>query len=179
MIIALLVSVAAILLVPAAAASLRGRTARVRTAVDLIGRVRPLDWAAFRNLTDPGEEEYLRRNLSSRNFRVVQRARLGAAAAYVRLAAANAAVLLRLAEAARESSDAAVAEAGAALSQQALRLRMLSLMTLLKIGTAWVWPGGQLPWPELIESYEDVAGTATRLGRLQQPARASAVYSVF
>ena len=131
--------------------SFRKRAGRVRGEADLMEQLRPLDLAAFRNLVDPQEEDYLRENLGPADFRRVQRARLSAAAAYVRQAAHNAGLLLRLGEAARDSSNAAVAQAGVALSEQALQLRMAAVMALLHIGAAWMWPGASLALPQVAE----------------------------
>lgn len=170
--------VVTVLAVPAIGVSLRGRALKVRSAADLAGRVRPLDLAAFRNLTDPREAEYLQENLPGADFRRVQRARLVATAAYVRQAASNAAVLLRLGEAARDSRVPAVAEAGRLLSEQALQLRITSLSALARIGAAWVWPGLAISVPGVEESYQRVTSTVTLLGRLQQPARPSAIFQV-
>ncbi len=168
-----------VVLTPTVVLSLRGTPGRVRTASDLMGRMQALDLAAFRNLMDVQEEAYLRRSLPPGDYRQVQRARLMAASAYLRRAAANAAVLLRLGEATRDSSDAAIALAGRTLSEHALQLRIQSLMALVQIHVAWAWPGASLELAGVTEGYEQVAGSAMRLGRLQEPARASAVLSVF
>ena len=41
-----------------------GRNSALRGLDDLAGSTRPLDLEAFRNLVDPGEEDYLHSNLS-------------------------------------------------------------------------------------------------------------------
>ncbi|MFZ0802262.1 MAG: hypothetical protein WAN70_08850, partial [Terriglobales bacterium] len=51
--------------------------------------IRSVDLRAFRNLTDPEEEEYLRLNLPPADFRRIQRERLRAAVEYIRCAAFN------------------------------------------------------------------------------------------
>ena len=73
--------------------------------------LRYVDVDAFRNLIDPAEEEYLRLRLSHSDFRKIHRERLRAAVDYVSGAAHNAALLVRLAEVARSSSDPATAAA--------------------------------------------------------------------
>ncbi len=160
------------------AMSLRKRASRVRGEADLMDQLRPLDLVAFRNLVDPQEEEYLRENLAPADFRRVQRARLTAAAAYVRQAAHNAGVLLRLGEAARDSSNTAIAQAGVALSEQALQLRMAAVMALLRIGAAWAWPGASLALPQVADTHQRAFVTVARLGRLQRPMRAAAFSSL-
>jgi hypothetical protein len=72
--------------------------------------IRPVDIRAFRNLVDPSQEEYLRSHLPPEDFKVVHRERLRAAAQYISCAAHNAAILVKMGEAARRSSDPAVVE---------------------------------------------------------------------
>src|SRR5688500_8471474 len=79
----------------------RARSVDVSGLDDLEGKTQPVDLAAFRNLTDPEEEAFLRENLDAADLRRVQRARLRAALEYVRRANQNAAVLLKLGELAR------------------------------------------------------------------------------
>src|SRR5438034_9438404 len=112
-----LLSLIALLLMYAA----RGKTSPVGEMYDLVGRTRPVDIDAFRNLIDPAEEDFLRQSLPAGEFRVIQRERLRAAVEYVSCAAHNAAVLVRLGEAARASSDPKIAQAGRQLLDSALR----------------------------------------------------------
>src|SRR5271169_2783569 len=72
-------------------------------ADDRTGHLRPVDIEAFRNLIDPAEAEFLRSRLPPSEFRAIQRERLRAAAEYISSAARNAAVLVRMGEAARLS----------------------------------------------------------------------------
>src|SRR2546429_8367388 len=92
--------------------AVRGKTSAVAKLDDLVGRTRPVDIDAFRNLIDPAEEEFLRENLPAGEFRVIQRERLRAAVEYVSCAAHNAAILVRLGESARLNLDPKIAEAG-------------------------------------------------------------------
>jgi hypothetical protein len=148
-------------------AAARGHGAAVASVSDLQGRTRPVDLAAFRNLIDPDEEEYLRANLPSHEFRVIQRERLRAAIDYVRSAAANASVLLRLGEAARRSDDAEVAAAGQELVTHALRLRMYAPFAEAKLRAGILWPEARISHSHISDSYENMAGLVNRIGRLQ------------
>ncbi|MGH9670951.1 MAG: hypothetical protein ACRD3A_12675, partial [Terriglobales bacterium] len=104
--------------------AVRGQGGVVRSLQELEGRTQPLDLAAFRNLTDPREEEYLRTQLAPADFRAIHRERLRAALGYVRRAAHNASILLRLGEAARRNADPEIARAAGELAEGALKLRM-------------------------------------------------------
>ncbi|MGD0760923.1 MAG: hypothetical protein ABR921_18645 [Candidatus Sulfotelmatobacter sp.] len=106
-----------VLLIVAAVATLASvaglavsRALRPASKAELESQIEPIDVAAFRNLIDPAEDEYLRRHLSAGQFRVTQRARLRARAAYVRVASRNAAVLIRMGQTALATSDARLAQ---------------------------------------------------------------------
>lgn len=107
-IVLVLISLMALLLLYA----VRGKTSPIAGLDDLVGRTRPVDIDAFRNLIDPAEEEFLRENLPAGEFRAVQRERLRAAVEYVSCAAHNAAILVRLGESARLNLDPKISEAG-------------------------------------------------------------------
>ena len=83
----------------------RGQSVAIAGLEDLQGRTTAIDMAAFRNLVDPQEEKFLRDNLPPKEFSSIQRQRTRAAIVYVRCAAQNAAILLRLGEAARHHSN--------------------------------------------------------------------------
>ncbi len=131
--------------------------------------IRPIDIEAFRNLIDPAEDEYLRSRLPASQFRGVRRERLRAMAAYVHVAANNAAVLVRVGEAALASGDQRVARAAQQLVDDALLLRRNSTMALARIYLALAWPYSGFAAVRVIERYERVSGTAMLLGRLQNP----------
>jgi len=132
--------------------------------------IRSLDIDAFRNLIDPAEEEFLRCRLSAPEFRKIQRERLRAAAEYISCAAQNAAILLRMGEAARRSSDAATAEVAEKLVDQALRLRLYAFQAILRLRVRILFPGWRPASLRVVESYEQVTRQVVRLG-LQSPVR--------
>jgi hypothetical protein len=149
----------------------RGRSAKVSTLEDLSGHTRPVDLESFRNLIDPAEEEFLRTNLSARNFRIVQRERLRAALEYVQWASQNAAVLLRLGEAARASADPPIAEAAQLLIANALRLRLYALLTIPKLYVGIALPGAHLSRGHLVDRYQKLSTQARQLVVMQNPTR--------
>lgn len=136
----------------------------------LAGRIQPIDIAAFRNLVDPAEDEYLRRRLRSSEFRTVQRKRLRAAAAYVQVAGRNAAVLARIGQGALAASDPHTAEAARQLIDNALLLRRNATLALLRIYGEMAWPNSGLAAAPVLNGYERLSGSAMLLGRLQNPA---------
>jgi len=138
---------------------------------DLSKQVRSVDLEAFRNLTDPAEEQFLRERLSPAKFRAIQRERLGAALDYVGGVSHNASVLLSLGQAARQSPDAQIAEAGRVLVDEALRLRLYSVLTMSKLGFRFVFPNATFQPSSIVDRYQHVTEGAVRLGRLQYPDR--------
>jgi hypothetical protein len=136
----------------------------------LAGQIQPIDVAAFRNLVDPSEDAYLRRRLPAAEFRMVRRERLRAMAVYVQTAARNAAILVRMGQNAMMASDAHTAEAARQLVDDALLLRRNAAFALFKIYVALAWPNSGLAATLVLESYNQLNGSAMLLGRLQNPA---------
>src|SRR5438876_8871088 len=75
----------------------RGRYMRRAVRVPDEG-LETVDLEAFRNLTDPSEEAFLRQRLTPAEFRKVQRVRLRAATLYVSALSENVGALLQLAQ---------------------------------------------------------------------------------
>jgi hypothetical protein len=136
----------------------------------LAGRIEPVDVEAFRNLVDPAQDAYLRRRLTSWQYRVVQRERLRATAAYIRVAARNAAALIAMGQAALVSSDPQTVAAARQLVDSALLLRRNATFALLRIYVALAWPSIGLSAAPVLHGYERLNGNAMLLGRLQNPA---------
>jgi hypothetical protein len=124
----------------------------------------PIDVDAFRNLIDENEELYLRERLPGGEFRRVHRERMLAAVEYVRAAYANAGVLVRIAEAARESADPQMAEAAAKLFDNAVQLRWYAVQVIPRLYFKMLFPGTSAP-RNLFDRYESVTHQAFVLGR--------------
>ena len=132
--------------------------------------IRPLDVEAFRNLIDPAEDDYLRRRLPPAQFRMVRRKRLRAMAAYIQVAGSNAAVLIRVGEAALTGGNVHTAVAAQQMVNDALLLRRNTAVALARIYLALAWPNSGFAAVRVVERYERLSGAAMLLGRLQNPA---------
>jgi hypothetical protein len=163
-----LIIAAAIALVTILSVAVR-RSLQVRNSANLTAAIRPIDVEAFRNLINPAEDDYLRRRLPRAQFRVVRRERLRAMAAYVRVVGSNAAVLVRVGEAALATGDSQLAGAALQLVNDALLLRRNTMMALLRIYLALAWPNSEFAAVRVVDRYERLSGTAMLLGRLQNP----------
>ena len=135
----------------------------------LAGQIHPVDLEAFRTLVNPAEDHYLRRRLRPSEFRKVQRRRLLAAAAYIRVAGHNAAVLVRIGQSALSSDDAHTVVAAQQLVDNALLLRRNAALAILQIYITLAWPTSALAAAPVLRGYERLNGSAMLLGRLQNP----------
>jgi len=170
MTLALILIIAAVLSLVAILGIAITRSLQISSDASLATQIQPVDVEAFRNLADPAEDAYLRRRLPVAEFRKVRRARLRVLAAYVRTAGKNAAILVRMGQAALASSDAATAEAAQQLVNQALLLRRNAALALLRIYAAMAWPNSHLAAAPILDRYNQLSGAAMLLGRLQNPA---------
>jgi len=131
--------------------------------------IRSVNVDAFRNLIDPDEAEYLRKWLAPADFRRLQRERLRCAIEYISTAAQNAAILMRIGEAARRSPDPATAAAAAKLIDNAIRLRIYSLQAMPRLYLAMILPGARMSPVRVLDTYEQMTRQVILLG-LKYPA---------
>jgi len=149
---------------------LRVGAARTPRQLDELSKqIKPVDLEAFRNLTEPAEEEFLRAALPVSQFRVIQRNRLRASLDYLAGVSHNAGILLQLGQIAQRSPDERIAEAGRRLSDDALRMRLNSLMAICKLTARYAFPATGLQAGRVIDRYEQLTSAAVRLGRMQEP----------
>jgi hypothetical protein len=146
------------------------RSLQVKGSGGLAVAIHPIDVEAFRNLIDPTEDDYLRRRLPPAQFRMVRRERLRAMAVYVQVAGRNAAMLVRVGEAAVAGGDPRVATAAQQLVNDALLLRRNTTVALARIYLALAWPNSEFAAVRVVDRYERLSGAAMLLGRLQNPA---------
>jgi hypothetical protein len=138
---------------------------------ELASRLRSVDVDAFRNLIDESEERFLRERLPPWEFRRVQRERKLAAVEYIWCAAQNAAVLIRLGEAARQNSDPAIAAAAEKLVENALRLRLYAFQAVPRLYVTAVFPWAHTSPNFIADTYDTMTRQVVMLGCLQYPTR--------
>src|SRR5579871_1708805 len=132
-------------------------------------QIQPIDIEAFRNLVDPAETDYLRRQLPLLEFHSVQRERLLAMFAYVSTVHSNAAFLITIGNRALSIADPNTLAAAQQLVDNAMLLRRNALFALVQICIAWLWPGSPLAATQIFQGYVRLNGSAMLLGRLQNP----------
>ncbi|MGH9517573.1 MAG: hypothetical protein ACRD3P_18035 [Terriglobales bacterium] len=132
-------------------------------------QLHPVDVSAFCNLISANEQQYLREHLPPREFRSIHRERMGAAVEYVRCAAHNASILMRLGDAARQHSDLAVREAGEKLLESALRLRLYAIQVIPRLYLSMAFPNAR-PTPDVLaDSYDNMSRQVVTLSCLHFP----------
>jgi hypothetical protein len=153
----------------------RGHCKAVKTLTDLEGRTIPIDLVAFQKLMDPHDRVFLRQSLPKRTYRRIQRKRNLASMSYVRCAAQNAAILIRVGESLRDASDLEVRTNAARLTESAIHLRFLAVAALLKLSVAVLFPDLELSVATLTNRYSRMVESVQLLTRLTTPVLTSRV----
>ena len=136
---------------------------------DLNRQLVPVDIAAFRNLVDVNESRYLREKLAPAAFRRIQRRRVLAALAYVKAITHNAALLTAMADPARSSPNPEIASTAQAVVEQALQLRIRSLLLMMKLRVGIALPGRTIAGSSILDRYQDVSSGFVNFLRLSRP----------
>jgi hypothetical protein len=154
--------------------ALRGAVPQSDTIECLESLLQSVDLSAFLNLTDPREAEFLRATLPPASYRRLARARIRAALKYLTCLSRNSAVLQRIGELARRSSDQAIADSGRELANTALRTRILILRAYWRLAPQLILPAyGAASDPRILSDYEELKRRFGSLASTQQPLVAS------
>lgn len=123
------------------------------------------DPQVFRMLVDPVEERYLRLSLPPQEFRVFQRRRVALALRWLDLVGKNAAMLMKLGQQARTSTNPTLAKEAEDLIHGALKLRVNLVMVQPCLWLKWIFPGWTRSLSAIEIPYEELL---TYLSRIQQ-----------
>jgi hypothetical protein len=117
--------------------------------------LRSLDIEAFRNLTDPAEEQFLRSELPPLEFKKIKRERAQAALAYVTVLSRASLELTRFGAAAQRSADPTLAALGRDIANSAINLRLQTLKASANLRVATAFPGlSARPLGALLDQYD-------------------------
>ncbi|MGZ4817313.1 MAG: hypothetical protein ACXVZJ_01735 [Terriglobales bacterium] len=155
--------------------AVRGFASAVTDPEQLFGRTIPIDVDAFRNLLRPEDDEYLRAHLPAYSFLRVRRSRFLAAYEYVRMIARNSAILVRLGQAARASSDAQVSQAAQQLIHLAIETRVYAFLAEAQLLIASFLPWWRPSLGAIVLVYPSTCSAVDRVIRLQRPELAGRV----
>lgn len=154
----------------------RGATLR-GDETDITRRLVEVNLVAFRNLVDEDEEQFLRQNLPSSEFRAIHRARSRAALDYIGGVFSNAGILLQFGQLAKRSTDPDVAEAGHRLVDNAARLRLFAVLASSKLVMGMIFPDAKLGAAGIADTYHQTKEWAAVIGRLQDPTKRALISS--
>jgi len=150
--------------------AVRGQRVALSAPADLERYVQTVDLLAFEALLDPANEDFLRPDLTPAELRAFQRKRARIAAGYVRRVAQNAAILIRLAELARQSPQPEAARAGAELANAAVQLRLLALLVWARLQLEVLHPATPHYLRRVAGLYEGITDRAAGVAGLLEPA---------
>jgi len=151
----------------------RGRSRAVADWEELPSLTEPVDLAAFRNLTDPEEDAWLRHELPRQDYLAVRRERLAATEDYLARTSRNAAILVGLGQAAMASGDPSLANAGRQLVGTAVWTRIYTAQALARVRAARLFPAATAGLPQAADQYQRLLDRVDRVGRLRSPVLAS------
>jgi hypothetical protein len=169
MMLVFLLIVAAMLMVMGIRRAVRGFESEVCDPEELLGRTTAIDLAAFQNLIDPAQDQYLRAQLSWFSFQRLRHARLRAELEYVRMTARNAAILVRLGQTAQNSQEMRISEAGRQLLTLAIETRMLAFMAQAQLYVALAVPLWRPSLGAMAQAYSGLRATLDRVVGWQRP----------
>ena len=147
----------------------KGHLSRGGDLEKLAIELRPVDVGAFCNLISASEQQYLREHLPPREFRSIHRERMGAAVEYVRCAAHNASILMRLGDAARQHPDPSVRAAGEKLLESGLRLRLYAIQVIPRLYLSMAFPNAKPTADILADTYDNMGRQVVTLSCLHFP----------
>jgi len=133
-------------------------------------KIRPFDMQAFRAITSRNDEVFLRARLPHSEFYRLKRRRIRVTHLYVKRMANNAAVVMRMGEMARTSSNPDVVRLAAQVSETASQIRLQCIVAFAKLSLEFAVPSLQLNPATLEPSYQAMRDSIARLGQLQNTA---------
>jgi hypothetical protein len=133
-------------------------------------KIRPFDMKAFQAITSRNDEIFLRERLPHSEFARLKRRRIHVTNLYVRRMANNAAVVMRMGEMARSSSNPDVVRLAAQVSETASQIRLQCIVAFAKLSLEFAVPSLQLNPATLEPGYQAMRDSIARLGQLQNAA---------
>ena len=136
----------------------RLRNQQLSSEGDFDSRWQQIDLLAFQNLTDHREEQFLRQNLPTQDFRRLQRERLLVMREYLSRLAGNARLMMQAGQIVQHSQDSNSREAAMEFVQQATRLRLLIFAAQASLLVRFLMPLSTDPMQEVVLRYRTLTG---------------------
>ena len=129
--------------------------------------IQHVDVPALRTLMDREDEQFLRNRLPRARFTRLKRKRILVTFRYVGRISSNSAVVMRLGESARLSTNPEVAQAAVQVTEMAAQIRMQCLVAFAKLTAEFAVPALQLTPAALAPAYQTLRENLMRLGALE------------
>ncbi len=133
---------------------------------DLRPELLPISMPALMNLIDARNLEFLRRSLSSREFRKAQRERNRVLRIYVRRITHNTRLLIAVAESAQRAEDPTLAASGRVLLDASVATRTRAVRALASLYIGEIFPAFLPDLSPAIHTYESAAASMDSLQSL-------------
>jgi hypothetical protein len=134
---------------------------------ELEKHIQPVDLAILANLLDPQQEQYLKKNLKTRQFIRYKLMRLSVARYYMGRASRNAVVLMNVGRLAARSQNPAMSNAGRALVEAAVRLRIYATFAPVMLTFQIFWSNPYRSFTLFLESYDQTKHRLAQLTSLE------------
>ena len=155
-------------------AAIRGNQHSLESMDELDSLTVPVDIEAFSNLMSKDLTNFITTRLKSGDQRTARKMRSKAAIGYVASMASNAALLIHATNIAKQSKDPAVREKAQHLQVLAIKLRVLSLITLMKLQVVNLIPVST-NWNRLAGDYKEIKESVQFLTLAMQSKRMSTI----
>ncbi|HEV3040953.1 MAG TPA: hypothetical protein VHA33_24520 [Candidatus Angelobacter sp.] len=142
---------------------------------ELEKHIQPVDLAILANLLDPQQEQYLKKNLKTKQFIRYKLMRLSVARYYMARASRNAAVLMNVGRVAARSQNPGMSNAGRALAEAALRLRIYAAFAPVMLALQLVVPNPRRSFTSFVDGYNRMKHSVAQLTDLEAPFQSDVV----
>jgi hypothetical protein len=153
--------------------ALRGHHRGLTRIEEIEASTSPVNLKCFARITDINEQQFLKSMLPPNAFRRIQRERVLISIQYVRLAARNASVLIRIGEIQSGDSNIEIRERAKKLVEESFQLRLVCLVAIVMLCISFVFPEQNISIFDLIAKYESMSDSLGLLGMATNPLLAS------
>jgi len=162
-----------VLLVAAAAVAiaklLRGSVEEPSNLSQLLDEMEAFNVACFRHIASEVDDQYLKRRLPGREYRILRLIRLRAIHAYYKSAFRNSSLLLSYAQALLRASDPELSAFGQQLSSAAIRLRLALVQGFIGIFFCYFMPLHIPYWRQITDRYDQIGTHLKALCEMHAP----------
>ncbi|PYY14746.1 MAG: hypothetical protein DMG60_19410 [Acidobacteria bacterium] len=136
---------------------------------ELLDRLEPFNVACFRHIASDLDDEYLKKRLPGREYRILRWIRLRAIHAYYTCAFRNSSLLLSYAQSLSRASDPELSAFGQQLNSTAIQLRLALVRGIIGIFFCYFTPLAVPSWRQITQRYDQIGGHLKALCETHAP----------